>query len=377
MIGSTPGVEFEALFCCDHGVRASLDAEFGREIIMADGLTDGYPHRFLPNWSPSPGPTFFGNLNIEAWRIARGTDYDAVILHGYGRFTNLATLLSRGRRGPALLLRGDSNSLAQVGRLKGVVKASALRRLFSRVDRFLSIGTRNTEFYRLYGVPQSRISFAPYAVDNGWFEAGAGRARANLAETRERFGLPPNSTLFLFCGKLIPLKRVEDAIRALAAARKEVSCALVLAGQGALDASLRDLASSLGVLNAVRFLGFKNQAELPEIYGACDALVLPSDHEAWGLVVNEAMAAGLAIAVSDAVGSAVDLVDGSNGAVFRVGDVVGLSNLMVKWSRSPELLARLRAASRARIDKYGLRASVRGILEGVRQAVEDHQSRCV
>ena len=57
----------------------------------------------------------------------------------------------------------------------------------------------------------------------------------------------------------------------------------------------------------VYFLGFWNQSELPRIYGACDVFVLPSENESWGLVVNEAMCAGLPVVVSEEVGAAADL----------------------------------------------------------------------
>ena len=61
----------------------------------------------------------------------------------------------------------------------------------------------------------------------------------------------------------------------------------------------------------MRCLGFVNQAELPGWYGCGDVLALPSGREPWGLVVNEGMACGLVPVVSEAVGCAADLVEGS------------------------------------------------------------------
>jgi glycosyltransferase involved in cell wall biosynthesis len=71
-----------------------------------------------------------------------------------------------------------------------------------------------------------------------------------------------------------------------------------------------------------------NQRELPDWYAAADALVLPSDsRETWGLVVNEAMAAGLPVVVSDAAGCSVDLVrHGANGFTYPCGDVDALAD---------------------------------------------------
>jgi glycosyltransferase involved in cell wall biosynthesis len=77
----------------------------------------------------------------------------------------------------------------------------------------------------------------------------------------------------------------------------------------------------------VTISGFVNQRELPDWYAAADALVLPSDsRETWGLVVNEAMAAGLPVVVSDAAGCSVDLVrEGENGFTYASGDVTALA----------------------------------------------------
>ena len=76
----------------------------------------------------------------------------------------------------------------------------------------------------------------------------------------------------------------------------------------------------------VHWLGFVDDATtLCALYRACDVLVLPSWFEPWGVVVNEAVAAGLAVVASEAVGAAAELVrDGVNGRVFPVGDVAAL-----------------------------------------------------
>src|SRR2546430_3298455 len=88
---------------------------------------------------------------------------------------------------------------------------------------------------------------------------------------------------------------------------------------------------ALPILHAVKFLGFRNQSELPSFYDLCDVFVLPSTSEPWGLVVNEAMAAGRPVVVSDQVGCARDLVqNGLNGFIFPVGDVEALAHALTR-----------------------------------------------
>src|SRR6185295_13276085 len=101
---------------------------------------------------------------------------------------------------------------------------------------------------------------------------------------------------------------------------------LVLVGDGPESKSLRELASARN-LRRVRFAGSREPSELPGIYAAADLFVLPSRHEPWGVVVNEAMAAGLPVVLSDRVGAAPDLlVDGANGRLFPAGDAGRLAD---------------------------------------------------
>src|SRR5207248_580451 len=104
-----------------------------------------------------------------------------------------------------------------------------------------------------------------------------------------------------------PWKRPDDVLSALAQLDSP-NAWLVYAGDGQMRADLAALARELGVSERVKFMGFVNQSQLPETYRAADILVLPSEYEPFGLVVNEAMACGLPAIVSDQVGARFDLV---------------------------------------------------------------------
>ena len=74
---------------------------------------------------------------------------------------------------------------------------------------------------------------------------------------------------------------------------------------------------------AVHFLDFQNQSQMPVVYQACDLFCLPSKGpgETWGLAVNEAMATGKAIIISNRVGCSEDLVSSKNGTIFSAGNL--------------------------------------------------------
>ncbi len=89
--------------------------------------------------------------------------------------------------------------------------------------------------------------------------------------------------------------------------------------------NLRELVKHLGVEEHVHFLGFHQRDDLVELYTCADVFCLPSRHEPWGVVVNEAAACGLPLVVSDRVGAGRDLVTaGENGRVVPVEDAEAL-----------------------------------------------------
>ncbi len=158
------------------------------------------------------------------------------------------------------------------------------------------------------------------------------RRRTRRANSfRAQLGLEPDRPILLFAAKLIERKRPAQLIEAFASVHADPALRrpyLVFAGDGPLRAQLERDAARLAP-GAVKFLGFQRQSELPRCYDLCDAFVLPSGQEAWGLVVNEVMCAGRAVIASDMVGSAPDLVrPGENGAVFRTDDVSDLARAM-------------------------------------------------
>src|SRR5208283_2027572 len=104
---------------------------------------------------------------------------------------------------------------------------------------------------------------------------------------------------------------------------------LVFAGEGPLRSELESRAESLGLKVQTHFLGFINQSGLPSVYRGSDLLVLPSDYEPFGVVVNEAMLCGCPAIVSDRVGAGGDLISaGQTGHVFPCGNVDDLAGLL-------------------------------------------------
>jgi glycosyltransferase involved in cell wall biosynthesis len=202
----------------------------------------------------------------------------------------------------------------------------------------------------------------PYAVDNDFFGRRATEAVAGREALRTELALEPGRPVILFASKLQERKRCADLLAAHKLLRQSRPYLLIV-GDGEERQRLEQQA---GGDPDVHFLGFRNQTELPRYFDLCDVFVLPSRHEPWGLVVNEAMNAGRAVVVSDDVGCQQDLVrEGETGAVFPVGDVVALAAALERVLAAPETAARMGAAARAHIDRFSFEQDVAGLRQAL------------
>jgi glycosyltransferase involved in cell wall biosynthesis len=138
----------------------------------------------------------------------------------------------------------------------------------------------------------------------------------------------PGPFRFVFAGRLIPLKRVDWLVAALAGLPTQ-AFELWIVGAGPDESALRLLAGSeLGA--KVRWLGQLPLTEVPAILAQADCLVLPSLHDGWGAVVSEALMAGTPVICSDACGSAGVVRDSGFGGVFRSDDRAALTSLLAQ-----------------------------------------------
>jgi glycosyltransferase involved in cell wall biosynthesis len=141
---------------------------------------------------------------------------------------------------------------------------------------------------------------------------------------------------------------------------QQLDAALVFVGSGEQEAMLAHIVEAHNIPD-VYFLGFRNQAELPLLYAIGDIFVMPTENEPWGLVINEAMAAGLPIIASEEIGAVPDLVqDGLNGYAFPAGNVEALTRRLQGLVSNPQLRQEMGAKSREIISNWGFKQDVTG-----------------
>jgi glycosyltransferase involved in cell wall biosynthesis len=375
MLAKQPGVSLSVYYCSDVGVgRKDFDAGFNQSIDWGTDFLDGYQYRFLTNllafnktndaWLLNPG---------IVWELFRG-NFDCVIVYGWNSPTQWLAFAAAKMCGTKVLLWGENplnQELSKRNTFLVRIKRFALRGLFGYADGFLCIGKQNREFYCFFGVPDDKLFFAPYATDNVRCEEAYRKLSPSRGRIRASLGIPKDSAVILFVGRLIHKKNPGDLLRAYEVLmRGGLSVpppTLVLVGDGVLREQLEREVKDRRIPNA-HFEGFKGKEALYPYFVAADVFVLPSGvGETWGLVVNEAMCFGLPVIVSDIVGCAADLVrGGENGFTFPVGDVKALAEALEELTRNRKLRLRLGEQSRAIIETYSQERDVEGMLAACR-----------
>lgn len=366
LLAKEPTIDLTVFFTWDYGVRKTYDEQFRTTVQWDIPLLEGYTSKFLKNYSPKPSSKFFGQINPGIIQEIRKGKFDAILLYGWNSFTNWMAFFTAIASKTKIFLRGESPLTHELlkPRWKQVFKRFLFKTLFKKVSIFLYIGEENRKFYKHYGVPDEKLFFIPYAVDNERLMQSAGELRPRRKQLRKKlFDITDDQAVILFVGKLIEKKRPLDLLKAYEMV-KSPDKKLVFVGDGSLREELERYTRENKV-PGVHFEGFKNQTELPLYYAVSDVFVLPSGlGETWGLVVNEAMCFGLPIIISDIVGCSPDLVEQKkNGFVFPCGDVRKLAACIELFVRDKKMVKRFGDRSFEIVQKYSFKIGAKRFVE--------------
>lgn len=366
-ISKHPDIDLTVFFSSDCSVREYRDDGFGVRVKWDVPLLDGYKYEFLPHIRETDNPTHFAKpINWGVFKRLRKGRFDAVWLFGYDRLLCYQVMLAAKLLGIPVILQGESN----LGSRKRPFKVRLAKRLLAPVLKSLvrcvvPIGTLNEQYWKHYFGPDFPSFRMPYSINNDFFRQRAIEARPQREKLREQLGLEPGRPVILYASKLQTRKRCIDLVEAFLQLSPtqgaDPNAYLLIVGDGVEREALERRVREAGV-TGIRFLGFKNQTELPAIYDLCDAFVLPSFNETWGLIVNELMSVGKPIIVTDRVGCQPDLVhDGVNGFVYPVGDVAALTDCLRRLVEDPALRESMSEQSRQIIQKHTYDEDLHGL----------------
>ena len=330
-----PGVDFHAVFCSSREPNRQWDL----------------PHmRFERHWLRERFITVRGRYihhNPDVVSLMNRLRPDVVVTDGFNP-THLYAFMTARLRGWPHVAMTDGNWESE--RALSFAHRIVRRFVFRHSGAFIAASEGGQQLYRSYGIPSERCFFSWLAVDNDAFSPSPAQQR-------------PYD--FIFCGRIEPGK---DPLFALAVAREVATrlkrkLTMVFVGSGSLDAALMRAAGECKNQVDVSFHGFATQQELPALYRSARLFLFPTHADVWGIVANEACAAGLPVLITPHAGAAGELVvDGRNGYI-RDLDLPSWADAAQRLLCDDALWQSFSDDSLARVRRYDFDSAAAGIVD--------------
>lgn len=295
-------------------------------------------------------------------RVLRLEKPDVAIVAGFSIATLKTALWSLISGRPLVIWSGS------IAKDEGVLRRLYRALLARKASAAVCYGSLARGYLKRLGMREERAHIAINTVDVAFFRDRA----AGLAEhDGGRAGAPRH---ILYVGDLIQRKRVDLLLHAVKElSRRRHDFVVDIIGQGALEKPLQRLAEDLGIGPFVRFEGFKQREELPAYLARASTFVFPTESDVWGLVLIEAMAAGLPCVASIRAGATADVIqEGLTGFAVDFHDRKVVADRLDWLLEHPEEAAEIgRRASRFVSERMSLEASASGFVRAVRQAARE------
>ena len=322
--------DLHVYYFSDASITGQKDIGFGQDIKWDTPLLSGYRHSFLKNYSKRKflDNHFFDVFNPGVIKAIWKSDAPYIIVNGWSYSSTVIAIFFGRLFGKKVWLRAENplNQELLKSKTKIFIKKIVLKHILFKffISRCLYIGTQSKDFFKFYGVPEYKLLYTPYSVDNDFFHSSYEALKNKLPGVCSELGLPTDKKIILFSGKYIPKKRPMDLLKAFELLGNQ-HYALVMVGDGELRKELEEFIARNNI-RQVYLTGFINQSAIAKYYAVAAVFVMCSGFgETWGLSVNEAMNFEKPVIVSKTCGCCSDLVkEGENGYAFDEGDVGAL-----------------------------------------------------
>lgn len=298
------------------------------------------------------------HCNVDVLRVLRDYAPDVVVTDGYNPTHLLAFAYARRQRiAHVPMTDGTDDSERRLGPLHRLVR----RYVLARSDAFVAASAGGQALYDRYGASQAQRFTSCLCVDNAAYAE---------SDPEPKFDL-------LFCGRMEPVKNPDFALAlALALARRlRRRVRILFVGNGSLVPALQATAALFPGLVDARFTGFLQQHALPDCYRSARVFVCPTRWDPWGVVINEACAAGLPVLVSPHAGAAGELVrDGENGYVCALQLELWTERAQALLA-DPALCRRFGERGRALVAPYTFGQAAEGLRQACLRAAQRRRMR--
>ncbi|MBO9614816.1 MAG: glycosyltransferase family 4 protein [Dyadobacter sp.] len=308
--------------------------EASRKVMQNDdAITYDYPYQVL--FERSLDQVSFGERRKALFSVFNEYRPDVLNITGYFDWAQVLLMFYARAKGVKVVISSESSS---ADHNRAGWKEAIKKVIVGRANAFFCFGKTSAEYLESLGVAKSAIKVRNAAV----IDEQVIRQRYDEAKKELNVAAKPNTRKFVYVGRLAPEKNLETFIRAFSQVVKQTGSdwQLLLVGGGPEKENLENLVTDSGVADKVIFAGGFPWYQVPDWLAQSDVLVLPSQSEPWGLVVNEAMVCGMPVIVSETCGCAGDLVrDGVNGFTFNHAHQAELEKQLTYFIQNPHRIA--------------------------------------
>jgi hypothetical protein len=368
-IAEAPGIE----------ARVFFDSASGSAVVDHQ---PGYPHEFLQPAFSLPRRNYQDDKDW-AERVSMGFALgylprlasfrpDVVVSGEFGWRTLNATVYAHAAAIP-LLVWWEGTRFTE--RKLPAIRRCARRSFASASAGLLGFGRESVDVLRDIANQRTPVHFVPQAVDNEFIAKATDRWRAQRERVREQLGV--RGVTLLCLSRLLPHKGIPQyisALRRLTDAVPEGSFTALFAGEGPEAETIERAAKDFP--RAIRNLGMVSPGEIPRLFAASDLLVFPTLRDCWGMVVNEALAAGIPVLGSRYAGAAEELISGDD--VGRLIDPLvpdSLDEALVAAVRDGQWTSASPTRLRAALEGYSCETAADAILQAATDAVARRSDR--
>lgn len=325
-------------------------------------LLDGYQYKFLKNYALDSRGGFFSRVNFGMLKEIFSRRYDAMLVHGFDRFTSFLIIFAAKLTNTKLIWRGENiiKPKHKKSGFKGAVKYHFIKTLFKLFDAVMYSCTGNKRYLEYYKVNESKMFSIPCAVNNTFFRERCSALESSRSELRNKYGIGDDDFVIIFSARFTERKRPYDLIDAVKKLNNE-NIVILFVGDGPEKDEMQKQVNEAGIRSV--FTGFVNQSEISNFYMMADVGTVISREDPSPKAMNEMMNFSIPIIVTDCVGTAPDLViDGRNGFVMSVGDTKLLSEKIDILYSDTALREKMGSESLVIVSEWNYKKDVDGIL---------------
>jgi len=314
-------------------------------------------------------------LDLSIKNALKSHDFDVIINGGWSALANYyACFHCKLKKIPLMLWAGsiESDLPGRYWYLKLIGK-NLSKLMIKGTDAYVAYGTLSKQLLMERGAHKDRIFVAYNTVDTAFFSGEVARLREEKGALKKELGLV-NKKVILYVGQLIARKGLFYLLEAFQEVKREVKeAALLIVGSGELEEKLRKFVDDNNIQDVI-FYGFLQKEDLPKVYAVADLFVFPTLGDIWGLVLNEAMSAGLPVITTSAAGASVDLVKG-NGFIVPPGDTKTLRDRMIEILTTEGLVEKMSRESLEIIKDFTIEKSARGFIDAIDFLLKDRNNK--